>query len=379
MRTSPQSELVQELYRAASGQHPWDSIGRSIATSIGGLSLNLTLHDPSHGTVDQVANLGGSEAVRKLYVDHFAEHDLWAMGAVKKRLIGRSMTGSSVVPDRVLERSLIYNEFLLPAVNVHYLAGAILPLPHGRHAVLGVHRPRDARDFGAKDLHFLDSVLPHLQRALEVRHKVQVSEDTARSGFSMFELMTCGVVALGPTGLISFSNSIGERLLRRADGLVAAAGRLKALVRHQDSRLQYLIQSAFAVSSNGGGRTPGGHTRIDRSQGGFPYGVLVAPAPFMSPGAGQNSIAALVFVADPAEGGPFDMGALHDLFGFPRAEAELVSGLLSGMSLPDYSRRARISYNTARTLLARATARTGTRSQLELVLLLSQYARLPRR
>lgn len=379
MRPSPQIELIQDFYRAAIGQHPWDSVGRSIARSLGGLSLNLTLHDPGPGTVDQVANLGGSEAARKLYTDHFAEHDLWALGAVKKRLVGRSMTGSTVVANRILERSKIYNEFLLPTVNVHYLAGAILSLPNGRHAVLGVHRPRDARDFGPEDLHVLDSVLPHLQRALEIRHKVQAFEAMAHNGFSMFEMLSSGVIALGPTGLISFSNGIGERLLRRADGLVSAAGKLKALVKHQDSKLQHLIQSAIAVSSNESERAPGGHARIDRSQGGFPYGVLVTPAPPMYPGAGQRSIAALVFVADPAEGNAVGIGALRDLFGFPPAEAELAAGLLNGISLPDYARRSRISYNTARTLLARAMARTSTRSQLELVLLLSHYARLPRR
>jgi DNA-binding CsgD family transcriptional regulator len=46
--------------------------------------------------------------------------------------------------------------------------------------------------------------------------------------------------------------------------------------------------------------------------------------------------------------------------------------LLSGTPLPQFARRAGISYNTARTQLARALARTGSRSQVELVLLVAR-------
>ena len=49
------------------------------------------------------------------------------------------------------------------------------------------------------------------------------------------------------------------------------------------------------------------------------------------------------------------------------AEARVASGLAMGISLPATAIKLSISINTARTLLSRAMARTGTNSQLELV------------
>lgn len=77
-------------------------------------------------------------------------------------------------------------------------------------------------------------------------------------------------------------------------------------------------------------------------------------------------------MSDPGAKIVANLAALADLFGFPPAEARLVLALLSGTPLPQFARRAGISYNTARTQLARAMARTESRSQLELVLLVAR-------
>jgi len=63
---------------------------------------------------------------------------------------------------------------------------------------------------------------------------------------------------------------------------------------------------------------------------------------------------------------------MADLFGFPPAEARLVLALMSGKQLPEIARDAGVTYHTVRTQVARAMARTETRSQVELVLLVAQ-------
>jgi hypothetical protein len=62
---------------------------------------------------------------------------------------------------------------------------------------------------------------------------------------------------------------------------------------------------------------------------------------------------------------------LEELFSFPPAEARLVLALLYGTALPDYA-PVRALLHTVRTLLARAMARTETRTQLELELLVAR-------
>ncbi|CAN0156728.1 unnamed protein product, partial [Phaeothamnion confervicola] len=77
----------------------------------------------------------------------------------------------------------------------------------------------------------------------------------------------------------------------------------------------------------------------------------------------------LVFVSDPGEKIVSDLAVLSELFGFPPAEGRLVLALLSGATAPEFAQMVGVTYNTVRTLLSRAMARTGSRSQVELVLL----------
>jgi DNA-binding CsgD family transcriptional regulator len=113
----------------------------------------------------------------------------------------------------------------------------------------------------------------------------------------------------------------------------------------------------------------GGHLRVHRPSGQPAYAVMLTPAAPSIAGRGKEAPAVLVFVSDP--GGRFvsDLKVLTELFGFPPAEGRLVIALLSGMSAPDFARKAGVTHNTVRTLLARAMARTDSRSQLEMVLL----------
>ena len=74
-----------------------------------------------------------------------------------------------------------------------------------------------------------------------------------------------------------------------------------------------------------------------------------------------------LMVTDPEAGARLDIRALRTLFGFTPAEARLVNLLVGGRSLPDIARELGISFETARTHLARARAKTETSSQVDLV------------
>ena len=85
-----------------------------------------------------------------------------------------------------------------------------------------------------------------------------------------------------------------------------------------------------------------------------------------------SSPAILVFVSDPGARIVSDLSVLSSLFGFPPAEARLVLALMAGTPLPEIAIQTGVTYNTVRTQLARAMARTETRSQVELVMLVAR-------
>lgn len=365
-RRGDDTEMVAALYDAALGCRPWSDVTQELLTHVGGQTLMMSTHHPRTGQVNVLGWLGMSTTALQLY-PQFASHDVWIKGYVDQRLFGRAAIGSDVVDEPRLERSFIYNEYLRQ-IGIYRLVGTVVPMDGGWQAALGIHRPRDGKDYSPDEAMRLQRLLPHLQRALEVGRRLQQADHLHRSALSVLERLSLGVIILSAAGRLILANPAAEAILRGADGLVRTPEGLHASHKEDDRRLQALIGGLRR--DVGSGSAAGGHLRLRRPSGQRAYSVMVAPgAPAMTGGRGEPTI--LVFVSDPGERIVSDLAVLAELFGFPPAEARLVLALLAATPLPEFARQAGITHNTARTLLARAMARTETRSQLELVLLVA--------
>lgn len=358
-----ESGLVEALYDAALGSRSWVDVSHSLMDHVGGQTLMMSVHHPKTASVDVLGWLGMSAESLQEY-PRFAPHDVWVSGYVEQRLFGRAVVGSHVVDEQMLSRSFIYNEYLRPKVGIFRLVGTVLPTDGGYHAALGVHRPRDGKDFTSEEARRLERLLPHVQRALEVRRRLQQAEGANRSVYSVLDRLSLGVIMLGGNGRLLHVNAAADAILRSADGLLRTPEGLRAARKDDDKRLQELIGALRP--GPGATRSAGGHLRIRRPSGRQAYAVMVSPL-----GATVASPGILVFVSDPGEKIASDLAILGELFGFPPAEARLVRALLSGVTPPEFARQTGITYNTVRTLLGRAMARTDSRSQLELVLLIA--------
>lgn len=363
MADSKENGPIEALYDAALGYRSWADVSQNLMEHAGGQTLMLSTHHLGTGSVRVLGWLGMSQEALQEYAQ-FAQHDVWHTGYVERRLFGRAVVGSSVVEERVLTRSLIYNEYLRPKVGIYHLVGAIMPMDDNYQAALGIHRPRYAKDFSPEDAKRLTKLLPHVQRALEVQRRLQEADRTSRSVYAVLDHLSLGVVMMGASGRLLHVNAAGDAILRKGDGLVRTAGSLRAVHKEDEERLQTLIAGVRQGA-------PGGHLRLRRPSGLPAYAVLLAPTGPMAIAREQDSPAILVLISDPGEKIVSDLAVLAELFGFPSAEGRLVLALLSGVTPPAFARQYGITYNTAKTLLARAMARTDTRSQLELVLLVA--------
>jgi DNA-binding CsgD family transcriptional regulator/PAS domain-containing protein len=356
-----ENDLIEALYDAALGYRTWAEVGQNLMEQAGGQTLMLSTHHSRTRSVNVLGWLGMRREALPEYAA-FAPHDLWHTGYVEQRRFGRAMIGSDVVEERALTGSLIYNDYLRPKVGVHHLVGAVLPMDGGYQAVLGIHRPRDAKNFSPADAKQLTRLLPHVQRALEVRRRLQQADQTSSSVHSILDHLSVGVIMLGANGRLLHVNTAADSILRRADGLARTPGGLRAAHKEDEVHLQALIAGLRQGAA-------GGHLRLRRPSGLPAYVVMLSPVGPMIVGGEQGLPATLVFVSAPGEKIVSDLAVLAELFGFPPAEARIVLALLSGVTPPEFARRSGITYNTAKTLLARAMARTDTRSQLELVVL----------
>ncbi len=364
-----ENEIVDAFYDAALGHQSWDQAGHQLRRLMAGKTLMLSTHDSAHSAADVVLTLGITQEQVQEY-GHFAAHDVWALGALQRRIVGKALTGEQVVAESTLLRSYIYNEYLRPRVDARFMVGSILPLRDGSHAVVGVHRPHGARDFTAEDAERMNRLLPHLRRALEVRQRLQVDARCTGAAYGALDHLSVGIILIATSGRLLHANAAGEAILRSGDGLLRTPDGLMAVNRDDDRRLQTLLAELRQRSPMR--RSAGGHLSVRRLSGRRAYAVMLVPTGPGQLGVRGPSRAVLAFVSDPSGKIGADLAMLASLFGFAPVEARLVLALMAGKPLPEIAVQSGLSYNTVRKQLARVMAKTETRSQAELVLLVAR-------
>lgn len=365
MRNRLEDDLIGWLYDAAMAKLPWREVGAQITELLDGSTLNLFLTDPLAQDVELITTHGLSIEYLQLYAAEFAQHDLWTAAAYGNHVFNRAVIGSEIVPDAVLERSIIYNEFLRPGLDSFRFLGAMQRLPGGGFVVISTHRSSDAVDFDGEQRRRMTRLLPHLGRAIELQQRLDRAEGPDGSG-AVVDRLSQGVIQLGPNGALLRTNPAADEILGANDGLARAAAGIRAASTREDHRLQQFINAAARVNA-GGSAAPGGHLRISRPSGRQSYRCLVAPLGRDRLVVNPRHAAVVLFVSDPENLAPIDARLLQELYDLTPAEARIAAALAMGETLPKVAARLGISSNTARTLLARATSKTQTDSQLGLV------------
>jgi DNA-binding CsgD family transcriptional regulator len=364
-----ESELFEAVYDASLGQGSWEEVGRHVTRNMEGHTLMMSVLNPSGLDVDVVTTQGFTPANLQDYMV-FAHEDPWLGSVMGQKLFDRPMLGSQLVAERDLLRSPMYNEFLRPRTPVHHLNGAVLQLEGGALGIVGTHRPRDARNFEATETRRLGRFMPHLRRALEIRRRLCAQEQKNVAAYFVLDRFTFGVFLLAANGSLLHVNAAGESMLRAGDGLLRVPDGLRASNKDDDRRLQQMFGMLRHPSADC--RSAGGHLRLRRPSGKPAYALMLTPA---GPGLvrnGKSSPAILAMVSDPGARILSNASTLAAQFEFTGAEARLVLALMAGKQLPDIAAEMGVSYNTTRTLMARAMARTETHSQVELVLLVAR-------
>lgn len=176
-------------------------------------------------------------------------------------------------------------------------------------------------------------------------------------GFGMAELFADGRVAK--------ANEAALTIFQRRDGF-CLRDRVRAQAPIADGQFQKMIYQAAAAALQG--RRYRGRISIPRTSAGRPYIAHVSS--LVLPDDGEGKAAVLLMISDADRAFSVNHGDLVDLFGLTASEARVVVLLAEGVPLPTIARKLGIGFETARTQLASARAKTQTVSQVDLVRLL---------
>jgi DNA-binding CsgD family transcriptional regulator len=273
---------------------------------------------------------------------------------------GSVVTSAQLVSAEEWDRNPFINEFLRPAGVAEAMA-CRQSLGGGRSGTISILQGIGRRSFDEEDLALLKRMSPHLGRAQQIRRIFNQSQERGAFLGSIVHRSSTGIIALQADGPALFVNRAAQSMAKTGDGL--ALDRNGSLIAADRNAAKRFLALRADVLSGGAG----GIVRIARPSGRPLYVVLVTRLPTeneLVPGMRKG---VLVAIHDPAGSAASLSQRVAELLDLPRAAARLICALLDGEDLKRYGERTGISINTVRFHLKTAFARTGARSQAELV------------
>jgi hypothetical protein len=228
-----------------------------------------------------------------------------------------------------------------------------------------LQRGPDRSAFEDSELADVERLMPHIGRALQLRRTFLRLEAKVEGLQAAVDRLSAGVALLDSAGVALFVNRAMRAVADRADGIsLNRTGRPVPANAKARVRLDALLKDVVLGGA-------GGIIAVPRISGIRPYAVLVAPSPRaiaeqLREGR-RSSGSALVIVHDPAGRQMSDLEMLQVGLGLPQGAARLVAALAADDDLQSFADREGVTIHAVRFHLRTAFARTGARTQAELV------------
>ena len=298
----------------------------------------------------------------RLYVEQFSKID--PAPAVFARLAaGTASTTDRILSSEQLNADAFVNEFFRPIGLLETLGGNLYS-DHARFSLIGLQRGSDRTQFDDDDIARLERLMPHITRALQLRQTFFRVDSASRGLQAALGRLPAGLALLDGDGAALFVNMAMRAIAQRTDGLSLDRSGRPLPINH-DARRRF--DNLLTDVANGGA---GGILPVKRSTGERDYVMLVAPAPSsadMLQWENPRRHGAVVLVHDPASRSQSAEDILEQGLHLPKGAARLLAALAGDDDLKSFAEREGVTIYTARFHLRTALARTGARTQAELV------------
>ena len=358
-------DLVAMIYAAAADPALWPAFLEHFAAAVSGSATSLFLYSADNQIVGVMASARFDPADMHKYTEHYVGIDCWDQHGRKLIAPGAVLFGQQLCPDGVLERSELRAGRLRPMDTFHEFSG-IISVDASVATVIASLRPEERGPFDDSDTLLLQTLMPHLQRALALQLRIATLETSAASAMDVLDTLPYGVVLISADAKVLLVNRVARAIIDQNDGLTVIRQNLCTERTEDTRRLQKLIGESVATS-RGRGLRASGTMNIPRPSQRCSLNVLVMPVRLrpISPAAQQPAAAA--FISDPECQFESSVQTLGHLFALSHAEARLAAVLIKGCSLREASEELSVSLSTVRTHLKKLFEKTGTNRQATLL------------
>jgi len=374
--------LIDTIYAAAAGDTPWLGVGERMCALIGARSASFMVGDYLSGQEEILCLPAIPIEAAIAYRARFRAVDLWTQRATQRAGIGPPrimLHGEALVPDAEFVRSEFYNDFGRH-YGLRWVVGTVLPLGEAGVMPLGLHRPDGAPPFGETERRLLAQAMPHLIRALQLRHRLAPIPAPA-TGFEALDALPSAVAIVDGNARLLLANAAAERLavgdgtlrFERQSGMgIGIAPRTTVLARRSADTAA--LHRTIAATALGG--SAGGVLRLHDEDGTATLAAMIAPLPRRFAGRRDERTgrvlgqAVLLFRPLGGDRALPGVAVLRDLYGLTRAEAEVARALAGGATKARVAAARGLRETTVRTQVRAILEKTGAANLRDLERLL---------
>jgi DNA-binding CsgD family transcriptional regulator len=368
------SALLLDVYEAAANPQHWASFLEHAARELDATKAALHVHYFAPG--DTIRTAQGSCAVAvgydavslTDYANYYAPQDLYVQRIRERFPLGMNAgTSAELMTSTEFRSTELYQDYCRPNEVFHNCWSAF-EQNEGIAAGLGFIRPENTKPFQAKDVELLKLLNPHLGKAFHLQRilgQVNLQNEALLASVAQLDF---GVAAIDSDGKVTNLSAPAKRVLDEKDGLSIRSGRLEALDRMENSKLQELLSGA-SEAITGSLRALGSTMLISRRSG--KRAIQVSVFPFVSNQLfSEDRPQLLVFISDPSAKPVSRAMVLRSLYQLTPVEGRVADLLLEGFDVREVAGRLGITLETGRFNVKRILVKTGTRRQSELIRLM---------
>lgn len=355
--------LIGSIYSAVTAPQGFQSFAVNLAEAFRLKAVTIIIR---HAETQEVRGLwlhGISEQWVERYALEYGPEDLLGQFIMAAPIAAFYASNLDLPhPERFYENRF-YREWVAPQ-GVAYAAGGIILREGGWMTQIIVQRAATQAPFVRAELALLDRLVPHLQRAIQMRQRfaeLQLGQHMLSGGG--LDLLAMPAFLFNEDGKVAQVNRSAQRWLPDERHLWLDEGHLSTPDPLVNRRISLELSKAL---------------RVCRGEGSYLNGVVLLPRsartalmlmivllPFSS-----GRYATVLFAFDPELAPAVTADMVRRLFGLSEAEAQLAIALCAGKTLDDAATERGTSVHTTRSQLKSIFGKTGAKRQADLVSLL---------
>jgi DNA-binding CsgD family transcriptional regulator len=370
MMREPTDKLLDLIYDAATDQELWRSVLIELADqtkSQGGILYGVSI---GAGCVHFEVNARLSEECNQAYKARHMRNP-WSNTMVSQP-IGRIVHSDEIMPLSSLRQTLFFDEVLRPQ-DVAHNAMIALAAKDGFHAAFNLCRSARQGPFGEEERRFLENLVPHMRRSIQLGFRVESYRALQSAGFGILDRLSAGIILLDRRGRVVYANATARSHGANGGPLSLRNGSVACHSVPHSQRLGELIRATLR------GR-PSASMSVPRPDDDGLLTIVMTPIRGQDVGRFADihmpDAAVLLIIIDPANRDGIPLEWIMDAYSLTRAEARVALAASSGTTIPEMASQLAVSPNTVKTHLRKVFAKTATSRQTELVRLMTSVGLL---